>query len=383
MGEKRRFSSEEDIRHLMSQLPPIQDKRSKSKIYEELQMKMKERQKPKVAFRQRWIPLVTASFAILLFIVMAPHLFNKGEQVNEMSEEALDVNMFSSENEENSINGFARGVPEGFGINAIQHESEERMITVPYTDEFGEFIIPFSFVIHDTANAIEQMEYYLNAKSKEFLPSNSSTVFQGTTLKEENGELILSIPEGKFVGGSAGVTLFLEGVQVILDSLGYEEVKLYTNDQPSIQLDQLGDVSELKNSRQTGGYFRYGEQILVPGELSYFNRVDVKDKSFENILHEMEYPQDVGAIESPFPEGVSLEKISVEANEASIELNGGEKIDNNKESQLFIEAMLLTAKQFDIDFVTFSGVKVEQVGPYHLSEPLQTNIAPNIMKPSS
>lgn len=391
MGEERRLLSEAEIEQHMSQLPYIKDKQSKSEMYEQIQMKIKERQMPKKAYKKRWIPLVTAVAAILLFIVVAPSLFNQGEQKSEQLEEAFDLSVFNSESDdESSMNGFARS-KELAEVEAVEDEmrmeSVGQMITVPYTDENGEFIIPLSFQISETENKVERMEYYLNQDSSQFLTSSSSAIFQGLKVKEENGELILDIPEGKFAGGTAGATLFLEGTQVILDSLGYEKVKLQSNGHPSVSIEQQGEVSELKNERQTGGYFRYRtkdrERVLVPGELSYFNRVHIEERSFEKVLHEMEFPQEVGTIESPFPSGVSLEKLNIEVNEVFITLKGSQNLKNNEESQLFIEAILLTAKQFDIDFVTFLGTEVKQVGPYPLSERLQTDIAPNMMKPSS
>lgn len=134
--------------------------------------------------------------------------------------------------------------------------------------------------------------------------------------------------------------------------------------------------------RETGGYFLSrmpdGSPVLVSGELSYFNHIFfAEDKHLESVLHEMEFPQEVGAVESPFPAGVSIEQLHIESDEVFITLNGGEKLADNVESELFIEAILLTADQFEIDFVTFIGTSGQQIGPYLLTERLQTKIVSN------
>ena len=392
MGEERRFLNEDEIEHMMLQLPQIKDRRNKAEVYEKIKLKMAEQSQPKRRVKQYWLPLVTAAAAILLLIVISSTLFQEGEQQNGENAVAFDASSFANveDAKESKMDTFSRGFPEVSSMeeNFAEESKEMKQITVPYADDDTEFIIPLSFTLNATDDEVEQMNNYINTDSKQFLASSNSAIFQGIEIKEEQGELVFTIPDGKFSGGTASARLFFEGTQVILDSLGYEKVKLQTEEGTPVSLDQFGEVSELKHEEKTGGYFLFrtaeDKQMLVPGELSYFNRVNMEGKpSLAKVLSEMASPEDIELIHSPFPTGVTLGEVHDDGRLVNISLQGGERLANDEETKLLVEAILLTAKQFGYDDVMLQGVGVEQVGQYNLTEPIETMIVPNIQKPSS
>lgn len=372
MRENARILSEEELTKLISQLPTVVDERSKEQIYEEVSSRLRKRQKRKRKFRSWLVPLVTAAAIFLVLIISNPSLFLK--QQGGAEQDTAELMTVSSENE--SFN------------DAVVREMDNahfQTMTVPYVDEHAELIIPISFQVNETDYLIGRMEEFLNDDIERVKSINGSSILKGSILEEVDGELVLTVPESTaFVGGSARVTLFLEALQVILDSLKYEKIKLKTAEQPFVMLEQYGEVSELKKERRTGGYFLYrtssGVELLVPGELAYFNRVHAKENTFSAVLQAMESPQNVGSVSSPFPDGVSIEEMIERQNSVDIRLEGVENLKNDARSQLFVEAILLTAKQFDIDEVTFLNSEQLQVGPYDLGNALQTNIFVNVLE---
>ncbi|WLR43773.1 hypothetical protein LC087_06490 [Bacillus carboniphilus] len=58
-------------------------------------------------------------------------------------------------------------------------------------------------------------------------------------------------------------------------------------------------------------------------------------------------------------------------------VNNGEKVNSSQEAIFMIEAILMTAKEFNYEQVHFKGINEKQIGKWNLDQPINVPFSPN------
>jgi hypothetical protein len=408
--------SDEQLQELLSQMPKIKDNRDPREIYQNIEIKMGKQKK------RTWIlPAAAAAAALLLLFILAPNLMNWQEsadkQIEIQSEQTQSSEQITSDNnriseardEESDPEPLAKeedpqedhsqlsGDPEKESSDDISMKSvsseisptavyEEdlagkEVLTYAIPDKEAQNIVPVSVLVDDDPDRTK-FALFEDTMSKltedawgleEYYPLKANL-----THDQENNILTVDVPVDHPYSMSSTSELLLEKVLAeIMNNLDIEKIDLRTEGKVGIEFSHYGYREEFIPENSTGNliyYFLYpngadSTPFLVPLR-EQFNSV-------KDALAAMKKNQTENNLQASIPDDIDFEIEEIKDSKLIIRFNNESEIIDNASTLHAIEAILLTAKDFDFDTVKLENADVDKIGKFDLTEELKVPVAAN------
>ncbi|MCA1030563.1 hypothetical protein LCL95_05845 [Bacillus timonensis] len=392
--------NDEQLEQLFKQMPSIKDQRSPQDIYQNISSKVKKKKK------YTWVfPSLATAAALFIFFIIAPSILNNQESNlslgQDSSEEGFTQDMKKSEmkDEEVAEKGIApadQAQENSFAMNEEIQTSfvawdapNQQILTYGVPDENAEFIIPVSIIVeerHDI-NFLERMQETLADLNKtidrtvtglSYSPLWKATFSQG----DISDTVTINVPRDFYLSSSTEEEMFKQSIEETFRWNLFENALLYTDGQSGIEMGNTGKVKEIaitpQNKRFYLLYTKEGvnQKYLVPIKMAGVKTAVTFEDAFFSMYNDFEYPS--VTLKRTIPKGVTIENIVVENKNrhVTIVFTQDSVLENDEQNILMVESIMLTAKEFGFDTVTFIG-NINQIGEIQFNVPMIVPFSPN------
>ncbi|KOP83286.1 GerMN domain-containing protein [Cytobacillus solani] len=398
--------SDEQLKELLSQMPKIKDERDPREIYQNITIRMNKRK------QRTWImPSAAAALAAVLFFILVPNLFNwqsSEEQVADLanqSESSQKISMKENADlqeteekvsieEENAIPYTAEQNPEVQDKMEIRSLDMEDLTTAVYEEDIGGMevltyaipdekammAVPVSVLVakeEDKTKFDLFEENMMNLNEKEWGLKDYFPLKAEFMLDEQSKVLTVDFPvDHPYGDGSAAETVFNVALSYTLSALDISEIKFTTDGKPGMDLGNSGVIEEFIPEYGNHAYYFYypNETVKKPYIVPYGE----KFSSISEALAAMKENQEKAKLFASIPDDINFEtEVNQEEKKLTIHFGEGSVINNDESTLHTIEAILLTAKDFNYQAVKMENAKVEMVGRFNLTEEIKVPVAAN------
>lgn len=409
--------SDEQLEEFLSQMPKIKDNRDPREIYQNIEMKIG-RQKQKT-----WIlPAAAAAAALLLFFILAPSLMNwqesadksveiKADKSSSSAEIAGENNTFvanddkaelkaEEEIEENKAEQFddaskndsekesndqlrMQSVAADTSATAVYEEdlAGKEVLTYAIPDQTAQNIVPVSVLVEEDPakskfDLFEENMSRLTEKEwglDDYYPLKASFDYD-----EENRTLTVDVPQNHPYSMSSTTEQLLEKVLGnVMHNLDIEKVNLTTEGHDGIEFSHFGYRENFVPEQGAGNLIYY---FLYPnGTESKPFMVPLREKlnSIKDALKAMKENRVEDNLQASIPEDINFEAEEIQERKLLIRFENESEIIDNEPTLHAIEAILLTAKEFNFETVKLENADVNKIGNFDLSNELKVPVAAN------
>ncbi|WP_251555237.1 hypothetical protein [Neobacillus muris] len=378
--------SDEELIQILRQMPKIEDNRHPHDVYQNIP-----RWKRKSV--QWMFPGIAALAALLLFFILVPKFMDGNQQSVDKaakSESAQSREMAEGNNtikKEKSQDS----TPDSPKMAAVQSNMERTAI---YDDEIGNgqvltfwipdeqvsFLVPVSNIVAksqgktwmdlftEKASELKEPEWGLT----DYYPLNASM-----NLDQQNNRVLVDVPIGHQYGqGSANELGFMEILKKdVASNSTIKQIKLSTAGNDGIEFGNTGMTSELmvSNDKNRAFFFYYPQGSEKPFIVPFnkpFNDV-------QSALGAMKGDAPISGLQKSILPSFEIENVGNEGNTLQLSLKSNDQLEDNQQTLLCLEAILLTAKDFGFEKVAVSNSPITQIGPFDLTKEIQVPLAPN------
>lgn len=372
--------NDDRIEEVLGKLPTIKDRRSKSEVYRSVKAHMHEPapRKPK------WFPALAAVVSVLLLVVLSFSLVNEMKGTDEATEKRSEDRASSANEDQRDVAQPLRRQEYSVADKSIAHPAvvpslqaavKEPYVTLTVADKNALFAVPFTFLVQngeDRFAASSKFETVL--KSQLGVEASALTSY---AFKEEGDVLKLMTTPGQLESFSTTQgDMFVKGIQEAFHYSSYKKVELYTGNQKGAVVGNFGSMSEVDIEHyQKKGYVRYPlnqyKNLLVPTLTSY--------ETIDEAVEAMKQTDDSIGVVSSVPTGVEIGIKQTDSDHITFTLSGS-KVDDTEEGRTFIQALMLTARDFQYQYVHIVGNRENTIGGINLEKDQPVSLAPNVVK---
>ena len=401
------------LKSMLGKLPIIKDKRNPDDIYMQIQNRAEARK------RVPWKVIAASAAAVLSLAIITPAFIggldagiqnessSSGDHaIEHKSEEQVAV----QENEEGSNSNTAedkagktadkQSAPEeqdkkmaaaGEGIGKtdttgktadllFREELEGKSfftIAAPTSD--GQYFVPLTFLVQETTpealqemligkmGSLQETKYGLS----DFLPLNAELRLQPDMMRVE----VELPPEHPYNGREQQLIAVLE------ETFRYSEIDSFTVSVDGSTGIEFGNylLSQpfIVEHHPKRAIFLFkpdgssGETVMAPSASSY--------DSITEAIDAMKRGESFEGIRPSIPEGVGVDSVEANGEALSVHLTGDDLASGSDDNIYAVMAILLAARDFGFETVTFRNESVGQIGEYEMNTPLETPVAPNLI----
>lgn len=389
---KKREWNEEQLQQLLQQLPSVRDKQSKKELYQNIYYKVQYKKKKRI-----WVAPTVATIAVLFIslALISPLLFQSITSTNE--ENAMDMASTSSSESTKAENNSGQELQMAESSIAEDRNNEKvelsrkeieqetfvtdaddsaNFITVGLTDESLQNIIPVSFKEEAGKEELDQIETFNPDKFAEKLGPLRIALTNTDLEEENNNEIIINYKsDNGSITGSGSEVAYKESIIETFRWLGYKKANLFTNGVEGIEFSNYGQEEELEiTETRNKAYlvYQYDEskaKLLVPSPESL--------PTIEEAIAIMKKGIDEQELKPSIQEHIGQIDIKEDGERLEIDFKQNANVENNEESIIMLESILLTAKDFGYETVQFNGTKEKEIGVMDVSRPLEVPFSPN------
>ncbi|MFO1441748.1 hypothetical protein KDN24_00565 [Bacillus sp. Bva_UNVM-123] len=404
---KKHKWSDEQLEDLLSRMPKINDNRSKEEIFQNMTIKLNRR-------KQRvWLmPTAATAAALLLFFILAPNLFNwqlseeksmgdavsrsVSEQMKEEKADNSEVAIESTEKEKSAesfdISNFDENEDkinyksistEDFST-AIYEEDLNGMEVLTYEipDKNAEAIVPVSILVEKQENKSkfelfeENME---NLREEEWGLSEYYPLKAQLSLDKDSRILTVDVPAvNDYDVSLTNENFFKKILTNTMIEYNIDKISLMTDGKPGIDFGHNGFHTEFVVDEKPGNhafYFYYPNETNKKPFIIPFGE---KISSITEALKEMKYNREVANLYASIPSELNFEAVeNPEKQLLTLTFSEDSNLNNDESTVHTIEAILLTAKEFNYRAVKLENVHIEMIGRFNLNEEIKVPIAAN------
>ncbi|MGP4081892.1 hypothetical protein ACTWQL_18510 [Pseudalkalibacillus sp. R45] len=407
--------NEEKIIQTLRDFPVVEDRQTKEELFEKIESRIETKKTKRKSFK--FMPILAAACVLLIAAIISPAVLKEtvfktpGSEMNHSSKGSSEIEkatpLIQKKTPEESIppaadpeEGEAQPAeqqpaeskiePKAYESNNVTYHSaavevpeDKQAITVYYTDEGAENVVPVSYIADKGLPKIEALREAFQKIDTEEMGLFATEFHKGDRVKvsddPEKNELILDIEPGT-IQGTTGERMFMDTVDHTAYSLGYKQVMFRTNGEPGYEFSHFGPIEEVDIKGPEKGF---STLVTKKGTLVLGERIKANDSqeptSLEGIVRSMKMDTSGFGDEEAIQPNIFIKQISEKEKMAIVELVEGSRLENNIMYMAMIESILLTAHQFGYEQVYFFGSNVQEVGPYNLTEPLPVLKAPNVI----
>ncbi|MEH7416020.1 negative regulator of sigma-X activity [Neobacillus drentensis] len=380
--------SDRELEELLRQMPRIHDHRDPRDIYQNISFKRRKT-------RPWLLPVLAASAALLLFFILVPKYMGGINLSHETAEEKSSTSGNSTEQQDRS--SLKRE-------NASSNETEspkqaellktENLKTAIYEEDIGngdvltywipdaqaQILIPVSIIVNQSQGQSWLTKYtklMANLQEKEWGLSDFYPLNATMKLDKDGNTVIVDVPSDHQYGqGSATETNFMNILKKdISTNSDSKKIKFTTNSLPGIELGNFGVVNEMDvvPEIQHAYFFYYPEGSAIP----FLTPSTEKYKDITTALEAMKMDQAMG-LKSSIRSLPPINNVSFSNKIMYLSFEENTRIQNNQQSIICFEALLLTAKEFGVKKVIIKNPPLTNLGTFDLTKEIKVPIAPNL-----
>ncbi|MEH7524877.1 hypothetical protein V7149_16600 [Bacillus sp. JJ1503] len=400
--------TEEQLEELLGNMPKIKDDRDPREIYHLVAIKLQKRK------QKMWImPSIATAGAFLLFFILVPNLFN-WQGFEEKSMESADKSSSASEimmekkslgdNQDQLADSKENEAPiemakqeeeKQMGITSIEVEDEttavyeedmidKEVLTYGVPNQDVSFIVPISLIVPKDDQK-SKFELYVENMSNlaeekwgltEYYPLQAGLIFD-----EENKILTLNVPADHSYGMSSNTEWQLNQVMNhIMASFDIKKVNLTTEGNPGIEFGHLGKIDEFVSKEQSSDdayYFYFPSNVETKPFIVPFKFTE-KQGTIQEAFSIMRNNQAGEKLIASIPETIQFEtEENPKEGKLIIKFEKGSQLNNDEATLHTIEAILLTAKEFNYEFVKLENANIDRIGIFDLNQDIKVPVVPN------
>ena len=383
-----------EIETVLKKLPKIKDHRSAQMIYLEINRGEELRSKK----QDRFSYVIVSAVAIMIFAIISSTILlneqHSSEEKSSMSSN-LSGDYKESDVKETSVhNDFTSNISrleEGGVIGALQTSEAKLLFPVDIANNHyftlavpsfdGQYFVPLTIKLESklmvqNINRLKELEGMLNEASfglADYFPLNAQFSYL-----EEGNSVIVDVPSEN--DNVYNDRVFLETLLETFMYQGIDRIIFKTDGQNGIEFSHLGllEEEEVIHYRQRAIYlYQFDEQSpqLFVSSISMYDDISIA-------LEAMQQGDDPvnEAINTTIPVSVQIEKVEEDGRQLIITFSSDTLLEDNKQHEVAIAAMLLAAREFNFQSVLFQNGNIDTVGPFNLNKELEVPIAPNLIE---
>lgn len=403
---KKSQLSDKQLEEILGQMPKIKDNRDPRDIYQNIAHRVGKRRFP------GWVlPGVAAAAVLLLAFVLSPGLIDWNQSADKSSEiestenakmasdkdmaeekeqatkESLDKDDSKLMQQEKSDEGnqfMAMKTPNPYADLTALYEPElgedHQALTYVIPDKPGQLLVPITVTVSNAEQ--EWIDTFTGTmpklKEEEWGLSDFYPVDGSWSYDDSSKTLNLDVkPDHIYRHGSISNTMLIEGMSRNLAGKGIEKLSYSTNGEQGIEFGNYGVKYEddiPADSLKRRAYMLYfpegtNQSYLVPTK-EQFKTIDAAFEQMRGYIEEQH-------LSSSLPEHFTLDQASLEKDDKVLRIVIADNKGITEEFLTNIEAILLTAKEFDYQAVKIENAGAGQLGPFNLNENLPLPLAPN------
>ncbi|WP_246942277.1 GerMN domain-containing protein [Bacillus pinisoli] len=383
--------SDKQLEEFLQHMPHIKDRQSSDELYRKINARMQEEQVRKKTVKTWVLPSIAAVAAVLLIMVIGPSFLQysggsseESASVEEANEEMTMIKEGESESTsivgENSAASMDKSMEITVAspvLNQILTSADDNYVTIGVVDEQYMSVVPITFVLNDAATSrLELVEQALDQLPYENFGLGVTPLSNLDFEEVGDNKVEVIFPEG-FVSKGFEDTAYFEGIIETLRWMGYTEAILKMKDGTQVELGKYGPRDTISLSMSTlKGYFAStsgnGATYLVPSNATY--------SSFGEALEGMKGNEN--HLQPTIPSNITIETSEIDNDSLLVTFSPESSINQEDSSHiLMIKAILLTAKEFGYQDVTFENTPERMDGielqVKNQPNPVQVPLAPN------
>ncbi|MGG1572650.1 hypothetical protein [Fictibacillus sp. NRS-1165] len=260
---------------------------------------------------------------------------------------------------------------------AEQMSAGKSVVTVAYSDEQAQFVVPVSFLVNGKGTYADKVQNVLGSFKPERV-GLQPTMLNKAKLKEKEGAVVVDLPPGSVSSAEEALLPKILGYTFAYNH-EYSNVKFMTGDQPGYKFSNLGPKEEMDITKNSGGAnFLYtspsGDEFLVDSNATSFAG---SAGSMQAALDELSKGYKDQKLMPAVPEDIKLTASSSGAlTTIRVEGNG---LKNDEKTRKMMDALLMTAKNYGSQSVSVTNTNLEAIGPYDLEQPIDNLVGVNFM----
>jgi hypothetical protein len=382
--------SDRELEQLLRQMPRIHDHRDPRDIYQNISLKRKK--------TRPWVlPGLAATAALLLFFILLPRLMG-GIHFSHESAQEKSSSSGNTAAQKDSGSFKKENASSKEAETSKTHQADllktENVKTAIYEDEVGkgtvltywvpdaqaQILIPVSIIANQSSGQswlTLYTELMANLQEEEWGLSDFYPLNATMKLEKDGDTVIVDVPSDHQYGqGSTTETNFIDILQKdISTNSDCKKIKLTTNGQPGIELGNFGRKEEIDVAAQKNHayffYFPEGSNLpfLTPSIETY--------SDINSAFEAMKTDQSMG-LKSSLLSLPQIDNVSISNKIMYLSFDVNASLQDNQESMLSFEALLLTAKEFGIEKVIIKDPPLSNLGPFDLTKEIKVPIAPNL-----
>lgn len=405
---------EKDIEDLLKQMPKVKDQRGKREIYQNVTIKMNRRK------RQTWlIPTAAAAAALLLMVILIPGMMGgqesaensssgteesanysiaakeSAEPSSENSQEETEstyedsVAMDSSERQnENNHNQYESSNSESdidkqddYTTAVYEEDLQDReLLTYPILDNIAQNIVTVSVLVSKEEG---KTKFDLYADTMPLLTEEHWGLSDNYPLDanfnydtEHNTLNVDMFTDHGYSYGTPNIQFINSVLSTIWTNFDFDEITLSTGGEPGVHFEHNDPISQFipEDSTFHPGYYLYYPEAST--EQPFMVPYNFEQETIQDVFNVMQQDVDTHQLKASIPEDIEF-KTTIDENTVVITFSDESEIENNEETAYMIEALLLTAKEFNYDAIKMENADVDMVGRFNLTQELEPPIAPN------
>ncbi|MCQ6268310.1 hypothetical protein M1K46_22180 [Fictibacillus sp. WQ 8-8] len=258
-----------------------------------------------------------------------------------------------------------------------QLSSGKSVVTVAYSDEQAQFVVPVSFLVNGKGTYVDKVENVLGSFNPERV-GLQPTFLNKAKLTEKEGSVVVDLPPGSVSSAEEALLPKILNYTFAYNK-EYSNVKFMTDDKPGYEFSNLGPKEEMDINRSIGGAsYLYtspsGDEFLVESNATSFAD---SAGSLQGALEQLSKGYKDQKLMPAVPDGIKL-TATRSGTMTAIRVDGND-LKNDEETRKMMDAILVTAKNYGSQSVSVTNTDLEAVGPYDLEQPIDYVAGVNFM----
>lgn len=359
----------------LKDMPIIEDSTKKDELFQRVSSQIHGKRKKTDKIR-RVIPIFGGILAIaILFIIIRPLMDQEPVMEERASYDHTDDHNFKTFVDEDDMDKVKENaVEDDFSSYVVQEiDDDSAIIYGAVSDEQLQSVIPLSIIVPDTEDInvyYNQIEHYLDESAW----GTNDYLFKNTTFDVDisDKQVTMELPNDFSIGeGSAGAYMFGEVLKAMFNP--YQIEKVVFNEQ--VALGPIGEITEYSLYESDKVNYKlyqapdHQQDFLVPIKQE-------SETTIEEAMIDMKNGQKEFNVFPTMPNDVELSLTSSD-DELVVTFEQLHDFENEEQLITMVEAILMTAKNYDYGSVMFIDAPTDVIGPYQLTDPIQVPAAVN------
>jgi hypothetical protein len=370
--ERIKWNEEEITKHLKG-LPDINDRQSKQELFLRIQANVKYKQNKGRRIPTWGIPALATACAIAIMAVFVPDLMknstmDKAESGNKDAKVVTLSEPLDKEAPKGTVD-----IPVAYHEPMLKKDLESNgldWVTVAYLDEQAQLVIPVSFVTNKG--------YYVdkvNEQLRKFDPASAGLVespLKRAKINEEEETVIIDWPPGSIFSAEEGLLKSLISLTFSNEKQKYK-VEFRSNGEQGYEFSHIGKTTEMDIGVPGAPHFRYDaltKDAFIVSLYSTGKDADEMPADLEEALGVMDDEQERG-LKPLLPKDLKLKVNIIDDNTVEITFPDSNLLEDDQDSKMMVDAILLTAKSYGYNHVKFKNTGEDAIGPYQMDRPIE------------